>query len=103
MTDGDVDVVLAVVGLRDREQRGDRPALHDRELGVDKAPLDVLWAAGMRFDPPSETHEPHDLGAGQRRLVPPLEVDGLLLCATGGRGEYGELLGGDRRANHLAV
>jgi len=34
VADGDVDVVLPVAGLGDREQRGDRPALDDLELAA---------------------------------------------------------------------
>jgi len=41
MADGDVDVVLAVVGPRDREQRGDRPALDE---------LEAMNARVIRFD-----------------------------------------------------
>ena len=58
VTDGDVDVVLSVVGVGDGEQRGDRPALDDLEAVVDQAPFDVLRAAEVRFDPPAELHEP---------------------------------------------
>ena len=78
MTDGDVDVVLPVAGLGDREQRGDRPALDDPEVVVDQAPFDVLGAAEVRLDPPAQLREPHDLRIRQRRLVLPLRVDRLL-------------------------
>ena len=80
MTDRDVDVVLAVAGRRDREQRGDRPALDDLEAIVDQAPLDVLGTAEVRLDPPAELHEPHDLRVRQGRLVLPLRLDRLLLA-----------------------
>ena len=58
MTDGDVDVVLPVGGRGDGEQRGDRPALDDLEAIADQAPFDVLGAGEVRFDPPSQPHEP---------------------------------------------
>ena len=79
MTDGDVDVVLQVVGRGDGEQRGDRPALDDLEAVVDQAPFDVLGAAEVRFDPPAQLREPHDLRIRQRRLLLPRRVDRLLL------------------------
>ena len=72
MTDGDVDVVLPVAGRGDGEQRGDRPALDDLEAIIDQAPFDVLGTAEVRFDPPAELREPHDLRIGQRRLLLPL-------------------------------
>ena len=72
VTDGEVDVVLFVAGRGDREQRGDRPALDDLEVVVGQAPFDVLGAAEMRFDPPAELREPHDLRVRQRRLLLPL-------------------------------
>ena len=83
VTDGDVHVVLSVVGRGDGEQRGDRSALHDLEVVVDQAPLDVLGAAEVRFDPAAQLHESHGLDIGQR---------GLLL-----------LLGADRLGDDLAV
>ena len=86
VTDGDVDVVLAVVGLGDREQRRDRPALDDLEAVVGQAPLDVLRAAEVRFDPPAQLHEPHDLRIRQRRLLLPRRLDRLFLCPAGRRG-----------------
>ena len=57
MTDGDVDVVLSVVGRGDGEERGDRPALHDLEAIVDQAPFDVLGGLEVRFDPPAQLRE----------------------------------------------
>ena len=39
------------------------------KLVVDQAPLDVLRAAEVRFDPPAEPREPHGLRVGQRRLA----------------------------------
>ena len=80
VTDGDVDVVLPVAGRRDREQRGDRPALDDLEAVVDQAPLDVLGTAEVRLDPPAELHQPHDLRVRQGRLLLPLRLDRLLLA-----------------------
>ena len=75
MTDGDVDVVLSVAGRGDGEQRGDRPALDDLEAIVDQAPFDVLGTAEVRFDPPAQLREPHDLRIGQRRLLLALRLD----------------------------
>ena len=69
MTDGDVDVVLSVVGCGDGEQRGDRPALDELEPVVVQAPFDVLGLAEMRFDPPAQLRQPHDLRVRQRRLL----------------------------------
>lgn len=79
MTNGDVDVILLVAGLGDGEQRRDRPTLNDLEEIIDQAPFDVLRAAEVRFDPPAELHEPHDLPICQRRLLLPLRVDGYFL------------------------
>ena len=103
MTDGDVDVVLPVAGLRDGEQRGDRPALDDLEVVVDQAPFDVLGAAEVRFDPPAQLREPHDLRIRQRRLLLPLRLDRLFLRPARRRGVDGELLGADRPGDDLAV
>ena len=75
MTDRDVDVVLAVAGRGDGEQRGDRPALDDLEVVVDQAPFDVLGAAEVRLDAPAQLGESHDLRIRQRRLLLPLRVD----------------------------
>ena len=79
MTDGDVHVVLAVPGFRNGEQRRDRPALDDLEAVVDEAPLDVLRAAEVRFDPPAQLRKPHHLRVRQRWLVLPLRLDRLFL------------------------
>ena len=103
MTDGDVDVVLPVAGLGDGEQRGDRPALDDLEAVVDQAPFDVLRAAEVRFDPPAEPREPHDLRIRQRRLLLPLRVDRLFLRPASRRGVNRTLLGGDRLGDDFAV
>ena len=103
MTDGDVDVVLSIVGRGDGEQRGDRPALDDLEAIVDQAPFDVLGVAEVRFDPPSQLREPHDLRIGQRGLALPRQVDRLFLRPAGGQGLDGELLGRDGLRDDLAV
>ncbi len=103
MTDGDVDVVLSVADRRDGEQRGDRPALDDLEAVVDQAPFDVLGAAEVRFDPPAQLRESHDLRIRQRRLLLPRRLDRLLLRPACRRGVDGELLGGDRLGDDLAV
>ncbi len=103
MTDGDVDVVVSVADLRDGEQRGDRPALDDLEAVVDQAPFDVLGAAEMRFDPPAQSREPHDLRIRQRRLILPLRLDHVLLRPACRRGVDGTLLGGDCLGGDLAV
>ena len=103
MTDGDVDVVLLVAGRGDGEQRGDRPALDDLEAVIDQAPFDVLGAAEVRFDPPSQLRESHDLRIRQRWLLLPLRVDRLFLRPACRRGVDGKLLGGDRLGDDLAV
>jgi len=46
-------VVGSVGGLGDREQRRDRPALDNLEAVIGQAPLDVLGAAEVCFDPPA--------------------------------------------------
>jgi hypothetical protein len=79
MTDGDVDVVLPVAGRGDGEERGDRPALDELEVIVNQAPLDVLRRAEVRFDPPAQLGQPHDLRIGQRRRRLPLRLDHLFL------------------------
>ena len=61
-------MVPLVAGRGDGEQRGDRPALDDLEPVVDQAPFDVLGSAEVRFDPPAQLSEPHDLRIGQRWL-----------------------------------
>ena len=99
----DVDVVLPVVDRGDREQRGDRPALDDVEVIIDQAPFDVLGAAEVRFDPPAQLREPHDLWLGQRRLLLPRRLDRLLLRPARRRGVDGKLLAGDRFVDDLAV
>ena len=53
------------------------PDVSLREVVVDQAPFDVLGAAEMRFDPPAELREPHDLRIRQRRPVLQLRVDRL--------------------------
>ncbi len=103
MTDRDVDVVVSVADRGDGEQRGDRPALDDLEVVAGEAPLDVLGAAEVRFDPPAQMGEPHDLGIGQRRLLLTRRLDRLLLRPASRRGMDGQLLGGDRLRDHLAV
>ena len=69
MTGREVDVGLSVFGRRDGEQCGDRPALDDVELVVAETPLDILWAAEVRFDPAAQLHQPHDLRVRQRGLL----------------------------------
>ena len=86
-----------------REQRGDRPALDDLEAIVGQAPFDVLGAAEMRFDPPAELHEPHDLRIRQGGLLLSLGLDLLFLRSTRRRGEDGPFLGGDRLSDDFAV
>ena len=73
MTDRDVNVVLSVIGRGDGEQRGDRPALDELEVLVGQAPLDVLGSTEVRFDPPAQLCESHDLRLRQSWLrLPPL-------------------------------
>ena len=103
MTDGHVHMVLLVAGRRDGEQRGDRPALDDLEAVIDQAPFDVLGEAEVRFDPPSQLRESHDLRIRQCRLFLPLRVDRHFLRPACRRGVDGKLLGGDCLGNDLAV
>ena len=69
----------------------------------DQAPFDVLGAAEVRFDPPTELREPYDLGVRQCRLVLPVRLDRLFLRPARRRGVNGELLGADRFGDDLAV
>ena len=78
-------------------------ALDDLEAVVDQAPFDVLGAAEVRFDPPAQLREPHDLRIRQRRLVLPLRVDRLFLRPARRQGVDGKLLGGDGPGDDLAV
>ena len=103
MTDGDVDVVLAVADLGDREHRRDRPVLDDVEFIIEQAPFDVLGAAEVRFDPPAELHEPHDLRIGQRWLRLLRRLDRVLRRPACRQGVDAKLLGGDRPRDDLAV
>ena len=103
MTDGDVDVVLSVFGRGDGEQRRDRPALNDLEAVVGEAPFDVLGGAEVRFDPPAQLREPHDLRIRQRGLILPCRLDRLFLYPARRRGVDGKLLGRDRFVDDLAV
>jgi hypothetical protein len=75
MTDGDKDVVPSVVRHGNGEQCGDRPALDDVEVVIDQAPFDVLRASEVRFYPPSQLGEPHDLRIRQRGLILTLWLD----------------------------
>ena len=101
MTDGDVDVVLPVVGGGDGEQRRDRPALDDLEGIAGQAPFDVLGAAEVRFDPPAQLREPDDLRIRQRGLLLPLQPDRLLTRPACGRGVDRHVLGGDRSGDDV--
>jgi len=103
MTDGDVDVVLPVAGRGDGEQRGDRPALDDLEAVADQAPFDVLGAAEVRFDPPAQLREPHDLRIRQRWLLLLRRVDRLFLRPARRQGVDGKLLVADRLGDNLPV
>ena len=96
-------MVLLVAGRRDREQRGDRPALDDLEPVVDQAPFDVLGVAEVRFDAPAQLRQPHDLVISQRRLLLALRLDRLFFGPTGRQGAEGELLGGDGRSDDFSV
>ena len=96
-------MLLVIAGRGDREQRGDRPALDDLEAIVDEAPFDVLGAAEVRFDPPAQLGEPHDLRVRQRRLLLTLRLDRLFPRPACRRGVDRELLGGDRLGDDLAV
>ena len=96
-------MVLSVSGHRDGEQRGDRPALDDLEPIVEQAPFDVLGVAEVRFDPPAQLRELHDLRIGQGRLFLALRLDRQFLCPAPRQGVDGELLGGDRLGDDLTV
>ena len=51
----------------------------DLEVVVDQTPFDVLGAAEVRFDPPPQLGEPHDLRVLQGRLLLPIRRDRLLV------------------------
>ena len=68
-------MVPLIAGRGDGEQRGDRPALDDVEVVAGQAPFDVLGPAEVRFDPPAQLREPHDLCIGQRWLLLPVRLD----------------------------
>ena len=95
MPDRDVDMVVAVARLRNREQGRDGPALDDPEAIVDQAPFDVLGATEVRLDPSAELHQLHDLGVRQGGFALPLRLDRPLMGSTPRRGEDGNLLGAD--------
>ena len=78
-------------------------ALNDLEAVIDQAPFDVLRAAEVRFDPPAELHEPHDLCISQRRQLLPRRVDRQYLRPASRRSVDGMLLGGNRLGDDLAV
>ena len=96
-------MVLPVAGGGDGEQRRDRPALDDLEAVLDQAPFDVLGAAEMRFDPPAQLREPHDLRIRQRRLLLLRRVDRPFLRPARRQGVDGHLLGADRLGDDLPV
>ena len=103
MPDGDVDVVLPVVGDGNGKQRRDRPALDELEVVVGQAPFDVLRRAEVRGDAPARLREPHDLRVGERRLRLPLRLDGVLPCAARRRGVDREPLRADRARDDRIV
>ena len=59
--------------------------------------------AEMRFDPPAQLHEPHDLRVRERRLLLPRRRDRQLLRPAHRRGVDRTLLGSDRPRDDLAV
>src|SRR5215471_6461284 len=103
MTDGDVNVVSLIAGRGDGEQRGDRAALDDLEPVVDQAPFDVLGVAEVRFDPPPQLSEPHDLRIGQYWLLLALRFDRQFLRSACRQGADGELLSGDCLGDNFTV
>src|ERR1039458_8826662 len=103
MTDGDVDVVPLISGRGDGEQRGDRPTLDNLEPIVDQAPFDVLGVAEVRFDPPAQLSEPHDLRIGQCWLLLTLWLDRQFLRSACRPGVDGELFGGDFLGDNFTV
>ena len=101
---GDVHVCLPVVDGGDREQRGDRPALHDVEhVVVGQAPLDVLGATEVRLDPPAQPGQVQHLRIGQDRSPGLLRVDRHLAGPAGRDGAGRHRLGADRSGDDLAV
>jgi hypothetical protein len=57
----------------------------------------------VRFDPPAQLREPHDLRVRQRGLLLSLGLDGLFLRPACRRGVDGKPLGGDRLGDDFAV
>ena len=77
VADGEIDVVLPVVGLRDREQRRDRPALDDLEVAVEQAPFDVLRARRSAL---------RSAGRARRAGRPAASVNAGCACRSGSIG-----------------
>ena len=96
-------MVTLVARRGDGEQRGDRPALDNLEPAVGQAPFDVLGAAEVRFDPPAQLREPHDLRIGQRWLLLTPWLDRHFLRPASRRGVDGKLLGGDCLGDDFTV
>ena len=73
----------SVVRHGNGEQRGDGPALDDVEVAIGQAPLDVLRASEVRFDPPAELRERENLRIGQCCPVLKFRPDRHLLGPAG--------------------
>ncbi len=64
----------------------------------------MSWgAAEMRFDPPAELREPHDLRIRQRGLLLLRRLDRPHLRPARRQGVDGHLLGGDRPGDNLPI
>ena len=103
VADGHVHVGAVVGRGGDREQRGDRTALHDVEGAVDQAPLDVLRSPEVRLDPPTQSRQLDYLCVGERRLRLPDRVDSEVPRASSGERFDRELLRGDDLLDDLIV
>ena len=77
--------------------------LDDLETVIDQAPFDVLGAAEVRFDPPAQLRELHDLRIRQRWPSCWAGLDRAVPCSASRRGVDGTLLGGDRLGDDVAV
>lgn len=103
MTDGHVDMRGLVVHVGNRIQRRDRATLHDEELAIGDAPLDVLRAAEVRFDSPAESLELDDLPVRQRLVVLTLGFDRAFVRAAALHGKSHQLLRRDLLVDDRAV
>jgi hypothetical protein len=103
VTERHVDVVLAVPGTGNGEERGDRAALDDGERAARVSPLDVLRRAEVRLDPPADVREPQHLGVRQLLDPPPVGADLHPLGPATRCGPHGDRLGCHGPAQDSAV